>query len=142
MANSMEDAWIEYDTIQATRTLIDNKSADLQHNYETLPEEYKEFLDFNEFDGFTIDEDGVRSKYSGQEATDMLDDLEKLAIGYNEDYDEIYELKESISGGKIQKAFHSVSKVSKEFAKDLRKDEKTISKAFRELGEDIGFGAD
>jgi hypothetical protein len=41
LANSFEDAWIEYDTIQATKTLIGEKEADLQATYDTVPEHYK-----------------------------------------------------------------------------------------------------
>jgi hypothetical protein len=41
LANSFEDAWIEYDEIQATRALIDKKNVDLQATYDTIPEQYK-----------------------------------------------------------------------------------------------------
>ena len=144
LANSFENAWIEYDEIQATRTLIDQKQGYLDDSYATLSEEEKSYLDFNEFDGYTINREKVDAAYADDPVglAAMYTKLEKDAEGLNKKWDEIYELEQKVDGGKIQKAFHSVSKVSKEFAKDLRKDEKSISKAFRELGEDIGFGAD
>jgi hypothetical protein len=101
-------------------------------------------MTFDEYAGYGIDLEKIYSNIENSDDQDaMINKVMQNAQIMNEQYyDPLYDVLEQLDGGKIQDAFKKVSKVSKEFAKDLNKDEKSISKAFRELGEDIGFGAD
>lgn len=143
--NTAEDAWIKYDEMNANRLLLEKQQRDFDITYAGVPQHIKDALDYDEFNGWTVDTDHIRGNYTGDELKEMMSQTEENAKILNEKADSMYELQEKLDGGKIQDAIYGMAKASKTASKAFKDQDKAtdhLNDAFNDLEDRLGLSDD
>ena len=118
--NTAEDAYLEMQEIQANKVLAENLQQQLDASYAGVPDYIKENMTFDEYSGYGIDLAKINQIEDKEAREEMLTAVQENAKILNEQYfDPLYDVKEQLSGGKLQKGILTTAKALKDFAKEV-----------------------
>lgn len=118
--NTAEDAYLEMQEIQANKVLAENLQQQLDASYAGVPDYIKENMTFDEYSGYGIDLAKINQIEDKEAREEMLTAVQENAKILNEQYfDPLYDVKEQLSGGKLQRAILNTGKSLQELAKEI-----------------------
>lgn len=118
--NTAEDAYLEMQEIQANKVLAENLQQQLDAAYAGVPDYIKENMTFDEYSGYGIDLAKINQIEDKEAREEMLTAVQENAKILNEQYfDPLYDVKEQLSGGKLQRAILNTGKSLQELAKEI-----------------------